>query len=172
MSMIPRSSAARLKCALPSAFSTRSLTFRPPPVFLQSKVRTKIDFVDDEDRPPSRTGHPDTILAGRPGAPGAEVPSEARNGPAPPCSYTPSEVAALAQHDCARRGQMCPAGGQTGRRGAPDPLHACGTEYVVGIQQEQVCPPPFPCTPLHRPGSQRPRAVQVLRRVASASPWA
>ena len=100
------------------------------------------------------------------------MPSEALNGPAPPCSYTPSEVAALAQHDCARRGQMCPAGGQTGRRGAPDPLHACGTEYVVGIQQEQVCPPPFPCTPLHRPGSQRPRAVQVLRRVASASPWA
>ena len=55
-------------------------------------------------------------------------------------SFTP----ALAQLDCARRGQVCPADGQTGYRGAPDPLYAHGAYFNVGIFQEPVCSlPPF-----------------------------
>ena len=40
---------------------------------------------------------------------------------------------------CARRGQVCPSGGQTGYRGASDPLYAYGANFLIGIFDEQVC---------------------------------
>ena len=110
--------------------------------------RARVDQVVDEEHPPSSTGRPDTMLTGGCGGADAQVPPEAQKPRAPLAPTHALRGGRLAQLDCARRGQVCPAGGQTGYRGAPDPLYAYAENFHVGILQEQVCTLP----PLANPG--------------------
>jgi hypothetical protein len=88
------------------------------------------------------------MLTGGCGGADAQVPPEAQKPRAPLAPTHALRGGRLAQLDCARRGQVCPAGGQTGYRGAPDPLYAYAANFHVGILQEQVCTLP----PLANPG--------------------
>ena len=109
------------------------------------------------------------MLTGGCGGADAQVPPEAQKPRAPLAPTHALRGGRLAQLDCARRGQVCPAGGQTGYRGAPDPLYTYAANFHVGILQEQVCTLP----PLANPGmplTDRTRAVQILRSERQSVP--
>ena len=80
------------------------------------------------------------MLTGGCGGADAQVPPEAHYTLVPPLAPTHAlRGGRLAQLDCARRGQVCPSGGQTGYRGFSDPLYAYGANFLYGIFDEQVC---------------------------------